>query len=179
MAATNAALAARVHRAAHLEGEFLLRSGVTSNEYFDKYRFEADPILLRDIAAEMVPLVPGGAQLLGGLELGGIPLATMVSQLTGRPARFIRKEAKTYGTLKIAEGGDLDGYRVCLIEDVVTSGGAVINATHALRAEGAIVETVVCVIDRQSGGRKKLAELGLEMRALFTKADLEAAAAAV
>jgi orotate phosphoribosyltransferase len=167
-------LAARVYAAAHLEGEFLLRSGVTSNEYFDKYRFEADPALLRDIAERMVPLLPEGTQLLGGLELGGIPLATMVSQLSGIPARFIRKEAKTYGTCKIAEGGDLEGYRVCLIEDVITSGGAVIDATNALRAEGSIVEHVVCVIDRQSGGREKLAGLGLEMRAVFTKADLEA-----
>ena len=171
-------LAARVYRAAHLDGEFLLRSGVTSHEYFDKYRFEADPVLLKDIAAQMVPLVPPHAQLLGGLELGGIPLCTMLSQLTGTPARFVRKEAKKYGTLKIAEGGDLAGYTVCIVEDVVTSGGAVIDATHALRAEGATVETVVCVIDRQSGGREKLAELGLEMRAVFTKADLEAAAAA-
>lgn len=178
MAAASPDLAARLYRAAHLEGEFRLRSGVTSNEYFDKYRFEADPVLLNDIAAEMVPLLPADAQLLGGLELGGIPLATMVSQLTGTPARFIRKEAKTYGTLKIAEGGDLEGYRVCLIEDVITSGGAVIDATNALRNEGSIVETVVCVIDRQSGGREKLAELGLEMRAAFTKADLEAAARA-
>ena len=168
-------LAARVYEAAHLEGEFLLRSGVTSNEYFDKYRFEADPALLKDIAEAMVPLLPDGTELLGGLELGGIPLATMVSQLTGIPARFVRKQAKTYGTLKIAEGGDLDGLRVCIIEDVITSGGAVIDATHALRAEGSIVEDVVCVIDRQSGGREKLAELGLEMRAVFTKDDLERA----
>ena len=178
MAADLADLAARLYRAAHLEGEFLLRSGVTSNEYFDKYRFEADPVLLGDIAAQMVPLVPATAQLLGGLELGGVPLATMVSQLTGTPARFIRKEAKTYGTCKIAEGGDLKGYDVCLIEDVITSGGAVIDATKALRDEGATVRTVLCVIDRQSGGREKLAELGLEMRAVFTKADLEAAAGA-
>ena len=177
MAADLADLAARVYGAAHLEGEFLLRSGVVSNEYFDKYRVEADPQLLREIAEAMVPLLPGDAQLLGGLELGGIPLATMVSQLTGTPARFIRKEAKTYGTLKIAEGGDLEGYRVCLIEDVITSGGAVIDATNALRAEGSIVETVVCIIDRESGGREKLAELGLEMRAVFTKTDLEKAAA--
>jgi orotate phosphoribosyltransferase len=170
-------LAARVYAAAHLEGEFLLRSGVTSNEYFDKYRFEAEPALLKDIATAMVPLLPEGTQLLGGLELGGIPLVAIVSQLTGMPARFVRKQAKTYGTLKIAEGGDLDGYRVCLIEDVITSGGAVIDATNALRAEGSIVEHVVCVIDRQSGGREKLAELGLELRSVFTKADLEQAAA--
>lgn len=171
-------LAARVYGIAHLEGEFTLRSGVVSNEYFDKYRFEADPQLLREIAEAMVPLVPGDAQLLGGLELGGIPLATMVSQLSGTPARFVRKEAKSYGTMRLAEGGDLGGYRICLIEDVITSGGAVIDATNALRAEGAIVETVVCVIDRQSGGREKLAALGLELRAVFTKADLEAAAGA-
>jgi orotate phosphoribosyltransferase len=170
-------LAARVYAAAHLEGEFLLRSGVTSNEYFDKYRFEAEPALLKDIATAMVPLLPEGTQLLGGLELGGIPLVAIVSQLTAIPARFVRKQAKTYGTLKIAEGGDLDGYRICLIEDVITSGGAVIDATNALRAEGSIVEHVVCVIDRQSGGREKLAELGLELRSVFTKADLEQAAA--
>ena len=170
-------LAARVYEAAHLEGEFLLRSGVTSNEYFDKYRFEADPTLLRDLAEEMAALVPAGAQLLAGLELGGIPLATMVSQVTGLPARFVRKQAKTYGTLQIAEGGDLDGYRVCIVEDVITSGGAVMDATRELRAAGSTVETVLCVIDRESGGRENLAELGLEVRALFTKSDLEAAAA--
>jgi orotate phosphoribosyltransferase len=173
-------LAARVYEVAHLTGEFTLRSGVVSNEYFDKYRFEADPVLLRDIAAAMVPLLPAEpeAQLLGGLELGGIPLATMVSQLSGRPARFVRKEAKTYGTMKLAEGGDLSGFRICLIEDVITSGGAVIDATKALRDEGATVDTVVCVIDRESGGREKLAELGVELRAVFTKGDLEAAAGA-
>ena len=176
--AAMADLAARVYAAAHLEGEFTLRSGAVSNEYFDKYRFEADPVLLRDIAEAMAPLLPASAELLGGLELGGIPLATMVSQLSGLPARFVRKEAKTYGTMRLAEGGDLEGFRICLIEDVITSGGAVIDATYALRDAGAVVDTVVCVIDRQSGGREKLADLGVEMRAVFTKADLEAAAAA-
>ena len=171
-------LAARVYAVAHLTGAFTLRSGVVSSEYFDKYRFEADPILLRDIAEQMVPLLPVDAQLLGGLELGGIPLATMVSQLSGRPARFVRKEAKTYGTCRLAEGGDLEGYRICLIEDVITSGGAVLDATRALRDEGATVDTVVCVIDRESGGREKLADLGVELRSVFTKGDLEAAAGA-
>ncbi len=172
-------LAARIYAAAHLTGEFTLRSGAVSHEYFDKYRFEADPDLLRAVAEAMAPLVPADADLLGGLELGGVPLATMVSQLTGTPARFVRKEAKSYGTMRLAEGGDLDGYRVCLVEDVITSGGAVIDATKALREAGSIVETVVCVIDRESGGREKLAELGVEVRAVFTKRDLEAAAPAL
>ncbi len=169
-------LAARIYAVAHLEGEFLLRSGVISSEYFDKYRFEADPKLLRDVAEGMARLVPAGTQLLGGLELGGVPLATMVSQITGHRARFVRKEAKTYGTCQLAEGGDLEGFRICIIEDVITSGGAVVDATYALRDAGATVDTVICVIDRESGGREKLAELGLDLRALFTKADLEAAA---
>ena len=178
MSSASSDLAARVHAASHLTGEFTLRSGAVSSEYFDKYRFEADPVLLRDVAGQMVTLVPSGAQLLGGLELGGIPLATMVSQLTGLPARFVRKQAKTYGTLRIAEGGDLEGFRICLIEDVITSGGAVLDATRVLRDEGAVVDTVVCVIDRQSGGRENLAELGVEVRSVFTKGDLEAAAGA-
>lgn len=168
-------LAARVYAVAHLEGAFTLRSGVVSSEYFDKYRFEADPLLLREIAEAMAPLVPEETELLGGLELGGVPLATVVSSITGHPARFVRKEAKTYGTLQIAEGGDVEGRRICLVEDVITSGGAVIDAAHALRDAGAIVDTVVCVIDRESGGREKLETVGLDMRAVFTKADLEAA----
>lgn len=168
-------LAARVYAASHLTGEFLLRSGVVSNEYFDKYRFEANPVLVREVADRMAELVPPESELLGGLELGGIPLVTLISQRTGRPARFVRKAAKTYGTLQLAEGGELAGFRICLIEDVITSGGAVIDAAHALRDAGATVDTVVCAIDREAGGREKLQSLGISVRALFTKADLEAA----
>ena len=99
----------RSTRRSHITGEFVLRSGVTSTEYFDKYRFEADPALLRDIAAALVPLVPDGTEVLAGLELGGVPIATVLSQLTGIPAAFVRKEAKTYGTCQLAEGGDRRG----------------------------------------------------------------------
>ena len=130
----------------------MLRSGVVSNEYFDKYRFEADPALLRDIAAALVPLVPAGTEALAGLELGGVPIATMLSQLTGIPAYFVRKEAKTYGTCQLAEGGELDGRRLTVVEDVVTSGGQVITSCGDLRDRGAIVEHALCVIDRESGG---------------------------
>ena len=97
-------LAAAIYATSHITGEFVLRSGVTSTEYFDKYRFEADPALLRDIAAALVPLVPEGTEVLAGLELGGVPIATVLSQLTGIPATFVRKEAKTYGTCQLAEG---------------------------------------------------------------------------
>jgi orotate phosphoribosyltransferase len=95
-------IAARIKSCAQLEGSFTLRSGKVSNTYFDKYRFESDPTLLRDIATEMARLVPRGTEVLAGLEMGGIPVVTMLSQVTGLPAAFIRKEAKSYGTCKYA-----------------------------------------------------------------------------
>jgi len=126
-------LAARIYAAAHLTGTFTLRSGVVSHEYFDKYRFESDPQLLADIAEGCAALVPDGIDALAGLELGGVPIATMISQVTRLPAVFVRKEAKTYGTCQLAEGAEVDGRRLCIIEDVVTSGGAILDAAAALR----------------------------------------------
>jgi orotate phosphoribosyltransferase len=169
-------LAHQIYAAAHLTGTFTLRSGVVSNEYFDKYMFEAEPELLRAIANACVPLVPRGIDALAGLELGGVPLAAVMSQVSGLPARYVRKEAKTYGTCRLAEGGELEGKRLCIIEDVITSGGAVIDAAVELRARGAILGPVVCVIDRESGGIEKLAAEGLEVHALFTMTELNNAA---
>jgi len=166
-------LAADVDAACRLHGEFTLRSGQVSDTYFDKYLFEAQPALLDRVAEQMVALIPEGTELLGGLELGGVPIATMVSAKTGIPALFVRKSAKEYGTAKLAEGPAFDGRKVTLIEDVITSGGAVRDATEALRAGGAHVETVVCAIDRSPGGNP-LADVGLEVRPVLTKAQLDA-----
>lgn len=172
-------LARDIYRRSHLTGEFTLRSGVQANEYFDKYLFESDPVLLRRIAEAMAPYVPShGIDALAGLETGGIPLATVLSQVTGVPTLFVRKEAKTYGTCRLAEGGDVAGSSLLIIEDVVTSGGAVLDAVGELRERGATVERGVCVIDRESGGRKNLADNNVEMQALFTMTELKAAGAA-
>jgi len=170
-------LARRIYASAHLTGSFTLRSGVVSNEYFDKYRFESDPQLLADIAHASAALVPDGIDALAGLELGGVPIATMLSQVTRLPAVFVRKVAKTYGTCELAEGGEVDGRRLCIIEDVVTSGGAILDAATELRARGAKLGPVICVIDRESGGREKLAVEGLELFALYTMSELNSAAA--
>jgi orotate phosphoribosyltransferase len=170
------ALARRIHAASHLTGTFTLRSGVVSNEYFDKYRFEADPALLAEIAEACAALIPPDIDAVAGLELGGVPLATMISQVTGLPALFVRKEAKTYGTCKLAEGSEIEGRRLCIVEDVVTSGGAVLDAASELRARDAVLGPVLCVIDRESGGDEKLAVVGLTLRALFTMSELNAAA---
>jgi orotate phosphoribosyltransferase len=169
-------LARTIYDRTHLTGEFRLRSGTVSNEYFDKYLFESDPELLRAIGTALVPLLPTDADALAGLELGGVPLATMLSQLTGLPALFVRKEAKSYGTCRLAEGGDVEGRRLAVVEDVVTSGGQVVASCGDLRELGATVEHAVCVIDRESGGSKNLADIDVELRALFTMSDLERAA---
>ena len=167
-------LARDVDARCRLTGEFTLRSGQVAGEYFDKYLFETDPDLLARVASAMVPLLPAGTDLLGGLEMGGIPIVTVVSARSRIPALFVRKEAKTYGTCKLAEGPDVSGRRVTLIEDVITTGGAVRNAAVALREAGATVETVVCAIDRSPGGDNPLADAGLEIRSVLTKAELDA-----
>lgn len=168
-------LARRIYETSHLTGEFTLRSGATSSEYFDKYRFESDPALLREIAVGMVEMLPDGIDALAGLELGGVPLATVASQVSGLPALFVRKQAKTYGTRQLAEGGELKGRRLAVFEDVVTSGGQVIESCGQLRALGAEVVVVLCVIDREAGGARRMAEQGLELRSLFTMSHLNAA----
>src|SRR3954454_9107168 len=165
-------LAQRVNSIARLTGTFTLRSGQTSTEYFDKYRFEADPVLLRDIAEAMALLVPDGVDALAGLELGGVPIATALSMVTGIPARFVRKEAKTYGTCLLAEGGDIEGMRLLVVEDVISTGGQVLQSTADLRERGAKVDTVVCAIDRRPEGSDVFAKEDLELRALFRMADL-------
>ena len=177
----NSPLAKRIYDTAHITGDFLLRSGARSTEYFDKYLFEADPDLLKHIALAMVKLVPPGIDALAGLEMGGIPLATMLSQLTGLPVLFVRKKAKEYGTCKIAEGGQVRGRKLLIVEDVVTSGGAILDAARALREEGAILGPVICVIDRESpapaNGPANLAKVGLDLKPLFTMTELKAAGA--
>jgi len=173
----DAAVARGGHRRSHLPGGFTLRSGVVAHESFDQYLFESHPAMLRRTAEALAPLVPAhGVDALAGLETGGIPLAVMLSQVTGVPTLFVRKEAKTYGTCRLAEGGDVEGRRLFIVEDVVTSGGAVLDAVAELRRRGATVERAVCVIDRESGGPQRLAENGIELKALFTMTELKAAA---
>jgi orotate phosphoribosyltransferase len=169
-------LARRIHARAHLMGDFTLRSGVVSHEYFDKYLFESDPQLLHEIAEALVALLPDGIDALAGLELGGVPLATVCSQVTGLPTLFVRKHAKTYGTCRLAEGGPVEGRRLAVVEDVVTSGGQVLEFCQQLRDQGADIVVVLCVIDREAGGPQRLALEGLALRSRFTMSQLQQAA---
>lgn len=172
---TSALLAKRIRASARITGTFTLRSGKTSDVYFDKYQFEADPGLLLNIARAMVPLIPTGTEVLAGLEMGGIPIVTVLSQASGLPCAFIRKDAKDYGTCRYAEGAPLTGKRFVLVEDVVSSGGAILDALNKLRADNLNPGCAICVIDRETGGKDALASHQLPLRSLFTWSQVDRA----
>jgi len=169
-------VAQAILRTSRLSGHFVLRSGATSDTYFDKYLFESDPRLLRAIAEHMSLLIPDGTDILCGLEMGGIPVVTALSQVTGMPCAFIRKQAKPYGTMRYAEGPDLRGRRLVLIEDVVSSGGAILDAVKMLRSDDLTVDLAISVIDRQTGGQEALRGAGVELVSLFTMQEIEGGA---
>ena len=170
---SHAELAKRIAEISSLEGEFLLRSGQISHTYFDKYRFEGNPELLRPLAKEMAALIPADTEIIGGLELGGVPLATAISLETGLPAAFIRKEAKEYGTCQAIEGQDISGRKVTFIEDVITTGGAVSDAFKLANEAGAQVKAVVCAIWRGEGDPHIKGVSDLPVFPVFTRAELE------
>jgi orotate phosphoribosyltransferase len=166
-------LAAEIRDRCLVSGDFVLRSGQRTNVYLDKYRAEADPEVLLQAGRKMAADVQPGTELLAGLELGGVPLAVILSQVTGLPTRFVRKQPKDYGTRLQVEGGEVDSRQVTVVEDVVTSGGAVVDGVEALRAAGAIVDSAVCLILRDETAVERLAEHGVELRSAFTLAEIE------
>lgn len=165
-------LAEAIVQASQLSGTFELRSGQISDTYFDKYQFEANPALLDAISDALLPLIPLDTDVLAGLELGGIPLATALSLKTGLDQIFVRKARKAYGTKKLAEGPDFSGKRVTLVEDIISTGGAVIDGTKELRADGADVRNVLCVILRAEETPPGLEALGLKVTPLFKMSEL-------
>ena len=169
-----AELAKAIRAVALLHGEFRLRSGLTSSYYWDKYRFESRPDLLKSIAAELAQLLPQTPfDRLAGLEMGGIPLATALSLEIGKPLLFVRKEAKDYGTCNLVEGGFTAGDRVIVVEDVITTAGQVVSSVAQMRQLGLVIRDVLCVIDRGQGGAAKLAEIGCQLQAVFTLDELQ------
>jgi orotate phosphoribosyltransferase len=158
-----------------LEGDFTLRSGKRSTWYLDKYRFETEPEVLRELgdalAAAVLEHEPEAIRL-AGPALGAVALAAAASLSSGLPFIIVRGETKEYGTANRIEGPFERGELVCLLEDVVTTGGALAEAVSALRAEGLVVRNAVCVVDREEGGSDALARLGVRLRALFRAEEL-------
>ena len=158
-----------------LEGDFVLRPGRRSTWYLDKYRFETDPELLRALGARLAEEAAAcepDAVRLAGPALGAVALAASASMASGLPFIIVRGETKEYGTANRIEGPFEPGELVCLLEDVVTSGGALAEAVLALRNEGLVVRNAVCVVDREEGGSDALARLGVRLRPLFRAPEL-------
>ena len=166
-------LAIREH--AYLEGDFLLRSGKRSKYYLDKYRFETRPEILAAVGeriAQAVAEFEPEATRLAGPELGAVPLAAAGSLASGLPFLIVRKAAKDYGTSNRLEGAYEQGETVCLVEDVVTSGGALLEAVGALRDAGLTVRTAVCVVDREEGGADALTRQAVRLRPIFRASEV-------
>ena len=158
-----------------LEGDFVLRSGKRSSWYLDKYRFETEPTILRALGTSLSEAVRDyepDAVRLAGPALGAVALAASASLTSGLPFIIVRGETKEYGTANRIEGPFEPGELVCLLEDVVTTGGALAEAVSALRDEGLVVRNAVCVVDREEGGSDALARLGVRLRGLFRAEEL-------
>jgi orotate phosphoribosyltransferase len=172
---TEAELGEALIAAAYLEGDFVLRSGKRSRYYLDKYRFETRPELLAPLGERIAAAVgehePEAARLAAPV-LGGVVLAASAALVSGLPFLMIRDAAKDYGTANRIEGAFEPGELVCLVEDIVTSGGALLEAIAAARDAGLVVRTAVCVVDREEGGADALARHAVRLRPLFKAGDL-------
>jgi orotate phosphoribosyltransferase len=169
------ALGERLREHALLEGDFVLRSGKRSTHYFDKYRFETVPELLGPIGERLAAAVrehEPEAVRLGAPALGAVALAASASLAAGLPFVIVREAAKQYGTANRLEGVHEAGEVVCVLEDVVTSGGALAEAVAALREAGLVVRNAVCVVDREEGGVDALARIGVRLRSLYRASEL-------
>jgi orotate phosphoribosyltransferase len=170
---TDAEFAQALKKAAYLEGDFTLRSGKKSKYYLDKYLFETQPELLRELGRRFAKYVHDGIDRIAGAELGAIALAAATSLETGKPFVIVRNSKKAgYGTGKLIEGRLEKGDRVLVVEDICTSGGQAIEAMNVLTDAGAIVDKLVVVIDRQEGGQQKVEQAGFAFESLLTSADL-------
>lgn len=165
-------LARRIADVALLRGEFKLRSGRTSNYYLDKYLFETQPDILRELGKLFAERVTAEVDRIAGAELGAVALAAVTSMACGKPFVIIRNQKKDYGTSKLVEGTLKEGERVLIVEDVLTTGGQVLEAAKSLEAAGAKVERIVAVIDREEGARQNIEGAGYQFEALFTTTDL-------
>jgi orotate phosphoribosyltransferase len=166
-------LARRIADVSLLRGEFTLRSGRKSNYYLDKYRFETQPEILRELGRMFAERIGAQVQRIAGAELGAVALAAAASLASGKPFVIVRNQRKDYGTSKLLEGVLEPGETVLLVEDVLTTGGQVLEAAKSLEAAGAKIDRIIGVIDRQEGARQAIEQAGYTFESLFTADDLK------
>ena len=169
---TRTELAKRIADVSLLRGEFTLRSGRKSNYYLDKYRFETQPDVLSELGKLFATHLKPGVSRIAGAELGAVSLAAATSMASGLPFVIVRNQKKDYGTSKLVEGILEKGERVMIVEDVLTTGGQVLEAAKSLQDAGATIDRIVAVIDRMEGARENIEKAGYTFDALFTTVDL-------
>jgi orotate phosphoribosyltransferase len=168
---TKEQLTARIKAVAYLEGDFTLRSGAKSKYYLDKYLFATQPDILAELGRRFAERA-GEADVIAGAELGAVALAAAASLASGKPFVIVRNAKKGYGTGKTIEGILPKGAKVLLVEDIITSGGQVIEAAGELTKAGATVLKIVGTIDRLQGGRENIEQAGYAFESLLTREDL-------
>lgn len=163
----------RISEVALLRGDFTLRSGRKSSYYLDKYRFETQP----DVLVELGHLFAEKAKAakvdrIAGPELGAVALAAAASMFSGLPFVLVRNQKKGYGGDKLIEGVLKEGESVLIVEDILTTGGQVLEAAQSLKDSGAIVTKIVATIDRLEGARENIEKAGYTLETLFTVKEL-------
>ena len=165
-------LAKRIAAVSLQRGHFVLRSGRTSTYYLDKYLFETQPDVLRELGQMFADKIGAGVDRIAGAELGAVALAAAASMASGKPFVIVRNQKKEYGTSKLVEGTLKAGETVVIVEDVLTTGGQVLEAAKSLKDAGAKVDRIIAVIDRMEGARQNIEAAGYTFEALFTTEDL-------
>lgn len=154
-------------------GDFTLKSGKQSPIYLDLRQLIAHPEMLARAAAAYVPLLKGlKFDRIAGLPYAALPIATAISLQTGWPMIYARKEAKAYGTKAQIEGAPKAGERIAMVDDVITTGGAKLEALEKLRGAGLVVEDLAVLVDRESGGAESLTAAGLRLHSAARLRDL-------
>jgi uridine monophosphate synthetase len=150
-------------------GEFKLKSGILSPIYLDLRRLITYPQILRRAAQSYAALLSGlQFDRIAGIPYAGLPIATAISLEGNWPMIYPRKEAKAYGTKAEIEGLYEAGETIVMIDDLITDGGAKIEAADKLKAAGLVVKDIVVLIDRGQGGKETLAAAGYTLRAVTT-----------
>jgi orotate phosphoribosyltransferase len=179
--ASRARLAEIIRKRSFGRGEIKLASGRTSNFYINLKPTMLDPegaALLAELTFEA--LREDGLDYVGGLEMGAVPLAGAVAQLSwlkGHPiaAFFVRKKPKEHGARLavegLAEGESLKGKRVAIVEDVTTTGESALKAVEAARDAGGVIALVLTMVDREEGAGETFAKAGLAFRSLYRASE--------
>ena len=153
-------------------GNFTLKNGGQSNVYCDLRKVISYPKLKKVLCYELSKLINNMENtVIAGIPMGGIPYATTMSDMNNIPMIIIRNSRKVYGMMNLIEG-DLQNREVILIEDVVTSGGSVLEIIDSLENEHVIIKQIIVILDREAGGMKKISDRGYNIKSLFKLSEL-------